>query len=196
MCPNCRAVTDLEADVDDPVNDGWEDGNGAESSPDMTSSMATNGLPIPEQDDLAIDSDNGLAQATSNLTIRNGTTSALQSNTASDLTSAVNVSPNLLTRRGARRTSPPASTARNSSASEAPSVPVQYLRPITPTQSLLGDEDLNESSLRTPTLTETLTHDGPMTPTNNAGPFVFDGSAGRVIGRTDVDSMPETHASL
>jgi len=26
--------------------------------------------------------------------------------------------------------------------------------------------------------------DGPMTPTNNAGPFVFDGSAGRTAGHS------------
>lgn len=41
-------------------------------------------------------------------------------------------------------------------------------------------------------MTDNFTHDGPMTPTNNAGPFVFDGSAGRVIGRTDVDGISET----
>jgi len=192
ICPNCRAVTDLEADVDDPVDDGWEDENGVESSPDTTSPMATNGLSIPEQDELAIDGGNDLAYTTSNLTIRNGTNSTPQLARASDPTNSLNSSSDLRIRRGARRTSPPFTPAKEHLNPEAPSVPVQYLRPITPTQPLLGDEGLNESSLRTPTMTDHFTHDGPMTPTNNAGPFVFDGSAGRIIRRTDIDGMPET----
>lgn len=182
----------MEADVDDPVDDGWEDENGAESSPDMTSSIAANGLSIPEQEELAIDGNDELAHATSDLTIRNGINSTSQLTTAYDPTNGSNSSLGLLTRRGARRISPPFTPAREYSDSEAPSVPVQYLRPITRTQPLLGDEIMNEPSLLTPAITDQFTHDGPMTPTNNAGPFVFDGSAGRVIGRTDVDGVSET----
>lgn len=163
-----------------------------ESSPDTTSLMAANGVPIPEQDELAIDGGNDLAYKTSNLTIRNGTNSTPQLARASDPISGLNLSSDLLVRRGARRISPPLTPAREHLNSEARSIPVQYLRPITPSQPLLGDEGLNESSLRTPTMTDHFTHDGPMTPTNNAGPFVFDGSAGRVIGRADVDGISET----
>lgn len=190
QCPNCRAVTDLEADVDDPVDDDWEDHHGAESSPEMNSPNAANGLSIAEQDELVTDGDDFLAQAASNLTIRNGPHSAPQTSTVSGPT-------NLLSRRGARRITPPYTPAREHSNPEAPTGPVQYLRPITPTQPLLGDEDNNESSsLRTPTMTDNFSHDGPMTPTNNAGPFVFDGSAGRVIGRTDVDGISETNIAI
>lgn len=59
--------------------------------------------------------------------------------------------------------------------------PVEYLRPITPTEPLMEDEGLDRTHSRTPTM-EMLVTEGPMTPTNTAGPFVFDGSAGRVSG--------------
>ena len=34
LCPNCRAVTDLEADVDD-IDEDWGDEDGAGSSPEV-----------------------------------------------------------------------------------------------------------------------------------------------------------------
>ena len=59
--------------------------------------------------------------------------------------------------------------------------PIEYLRPITPTEPLMDGESIDRAHSRTPT-TEMLVTEGPMTPTNTAGPFVFDGSAGRVSG--------------
>lgn len=75
-----------------------------------------------------------------------------------------------------------------------------YLRPITPTQSIVQEEDItpNGSPLvvaTTPTGAD-LAHEGPMTPTNNAGPFVFDGSAGRAAGRRTVAGMVQDTGSL
>ncbi|MCJ1288667.1 hypothetical protein MMC34_000195 [Xylographa carneopallida] len=48
--------------------------------------------------------------------------------------------------------------------------------------------------LRTPTPTagEVLDHVGPLTPRNDAGPFVFDGSAGRSAGRRMLNGSEET----
>lgn len=67
------------------------------------------------------------------------------------------------------------------------------LRPITPTQPNLRDVDTlpnNSAPARetTPTGAD-LVSDGPMTPTNNAGPFVFDGSAGRAACSRIVPDM-------
>jgi len=163
-----------------------------QSSPETTSPIGVNGLPILEQDELATDDDNALAFSTSNLRIRNGINTAPQLARSSEPTNASNASSELLIRRGARRISPPFTPAREYSEPEAPSLSGQYLRPITPTQPLFGEAGLNEPSSRTPTTTDHFIHDGPMTPTNNAGPFVFDGSAGRV-GRTDVDGISETY---
>lgn len=181
LCPNCRAVTDLEADIEDPEDANWEDENGTESSPEMA---ATNDMSdmIPNEEAMAIGGeDDGLSNATSRLlSVRNEGHPTPSVTTSSDPTDEANPTPSLLTRRGARRISPPFSRAGDRSASKSSPGTVQFLRPITPTQPLLGSEETSESALRTPT-TDMLIHDGPMTPTNNAGPFVFDGSAGRRV---------------
>lgn len=190
LCPNCRAVTDLEADIEDPEDGNWEDENGTESSPEIGPTHDTNDM-IAEQREMAMGGeDNGLSNTASRLlTVRDDSHSTPSVTASSDPTNGANTAPGLLTRRGARRISPPFSYAGDQSASKSTPGAVQFLRPITPTQPLLGTEDFNESALRTPT-TEMLIHDGPMTPTNNAGPFVFDGSAGRrvdngLLGRAD-----------
>ncbi len=197
MCPNCRAVTDLEAEVDDPTDDTWEVANVEGLGPDLTSAGGINGT-IPEYDERVIDGDDeGLSHSTSRLlSIRDHDQVEPRSATPPGTLNGASTALDLLSRRGARRISPPFAptqvhpTPPNVAPTQANQV--QYLRPITPTQPLLGDEDLNESSTRTPTMADHFTQDGPMTPTNNAGPFVFDGSAGRVIGRTEVGSMSET----
>ena len=101
----------------------------------------------------------------------------------------------LLSRRNARRVSPPyvhrigePIPERSEDTSSSSSNFQDYLRPITPTQPLMPDDEStpnNEfaSALRTSPPLDILMSDGPMTPTNNAGPFVFDGSAGRAEGR-------------
>lgn len=171
----------MEADIEDPEDGSWEDGNGTESSPEMAPINDTNDM-IPGQDEMAIDAeDNGLSSSASRLlSVRDDSQSIPSVTTSSEPANGANAGPGLLTRRGARRISPPFSHAGNSSNSKSSSGTVQFLRPITPIQPLLGTEDFDQSALRTPT-TEMLIHDGPMTPTNNAGPFVFDGSAGRRV---------------
>ncbi|KAK0507714.1 hypothetical protein JMJ35_009603 [Cladonia borealis] len=188
LCPNCRAVTDLEADVDD-IDEDWGDEDGAGSSPEVIASQSSNGA-ISEHEDLAMDGiEEELSSRTSRkLVITNDTHLTPSSTNSSDPNSASGPSHNLLVRRGARRISPPFAAAAEQPDTRSASSPIEYLRPITPTQPLMGDE-LNEASLRTPTTTDMLLHDGPMTPTNNAGPFVFDGSAGRAGGHRMVNSI-------
>ena len=188
LCPNCRAVTDLEADVDD-INEEVSDEDGTSSSPEVMAFPLSNGS-ISEHEDLGMDGmEEELSSTTSRkLVITNDTHLTPSSTNSSDPNNASSVSPNLLVRRGARRISPPFPAAAEQSEATSASGPIQYLRPITPTQPLMGDEP-NEASLRTPTTTDMLLHDGPMTPTNNAGPFVFDGSAGRAGGHRMVNSI-------
>ena len=184
LCPNCRAVTDLEADIEDPEDANWEDEHGTESSPEMAPTHDINDM-IPEEEEAEGTAmggeDDGLSNTTSRLlSVRDESHSTPSVTTSSDLTDEANPAPSLLTRRGARRISPPFSRTADRSVSKSTPGAVQFLRPITPTQPLLGTEEFSESALRTPT-TDMLIHDGPMTPTNNAGPFVFDGSAGRTV---------------
>ena len=180
LCPNCRAVTDLEADIEDLENGNWENENGTESSPEMAPTQDTNDL-VP--DGIAMrGEDDELCNTTSRLlSVRDGSQSTPSVATSSDPTDGANTPPGMLiSRRGARRVSPPFSRIGDRSTTKSPPGAVQFLRPITPTRPFLGTNDFNGSALRTPT-TDMLIHDGPMTPTNNAGPFIFDGSAGRRV---------------
>ena len=190
LCPNCRAVTDLEADVDD-IDEEWGDEDGESSSSEVIASQPSNGV-ISEHEDLEIDAmEEELSSRTSRkLVITNDTHLTPCSTNSTESNNASSASHNLLVRRGARRISPPFPAATEQPNIRSASGPIQYLRPITPTQPLMGDE-LNEASLRTPTTTDMLIHDGPMTPTNNAGPFVFDGSAGRAAGHRMLNSISD-----
>ena len=189
MCPNCRAVTDLEADVDDPAEDELED---EELSPELTSARELNDE-VMEQGQQALNGDDeSLSQSASRLlAIRDRSQLTPLSAPAPDPLNGSHTAPDLLSRRGARQISPPFAPVGESSAINIPSNQAQYLRPITPTRPLLGDDELNDSAMRTPSMSDHFAQDGPMTPTNNAGPFVFDGSAGRVVERTDAGSMTE-----
>ena len=198
LCPNCRAVTDLEAEVDDPNDEDWEDEE-HEVELNRVETHGTNAVPsISEHND----EDVGNAASTSRLlSIRNGADESPISPVfpmdgipdSSDI-AATPRETSLLSRRAARRISPPEGSLGNGSQFSASPFrsPEEhnptfghYLRPITPTQPLLQDEEMASNGgsppaqLSGPNAAEMLIADGPMTPTNNAGPFVFDGSAGR-----------------
>ena len=109
---------------------------------------------------------------------------------------------NIIGRRNASRTQArPANSDSltpkpNDSSSRTPEFS-NHLRPITPTESLSQDQNVTLAGLPSgQEATELLASDGPMTPTNNAGPFVFDGSAGRAAGRRAMTSLaPETEST-
>ena len=187
MCPNCRAVTDLEADVDDPAEDGWEDGDGEGLSPGFTSTGMTNGS-IPEHDEKSLENDDEvLAQSTARqLPTHDYAHTIPQTATSSDYTNGSILTSGLLSRRGARRISPSSPTAQDHPALYSPSTQAPLLHPIAATQPLLGNEEASEPLVGTPVQVDPFTHDGPMTPTNNAGPFVFDGSAGRAADAAEI----------
>ena len=184
----------MEADVDD-IDEEWRDEDGESSSSEVIVSQPSNGA-ISEHEDLEIDDmEEELSSRTSRkLVITNNTQVTPSSTTVPESNSASSASHNLLVRRGARRISPQFPAATEQPNMRSASGPIQYLRPITPTQPLMSNE-LNEGSVRTPTTTDMLIHDGPMTPTNNAGPFVFDGSAGRAAGHRMVNSISDHNAN-
>lgn len=212
MCPNCRAVADLEADVDDPdAMDDWEDEDASnESDADEKKAPETDGT-SPEAAQQELDQeDNSLAAMTSRqLSVRNGidpppdsveytgvdapppSRAAPSPNAAR--ANASNTVPNLLNRRNARGITPPHHVPLPATAEE-PSLGLPlsqdaFLRPMTPGQAFLGHGDLfARDALDAPTPGSEL---GPMTPTNNAGPFVFDGSAGRDTVRRPAGTMSE-----
>ncbi|KAI4173960.1 MAG: hypothetical protein LQ343_002728 [Gyalolechia ehrenbergii] len=202
LCPNCRAVADLEADVDDPdAMDDWDDeeaSNGSEI--DEKKNTTSNGAsPDAAQQEIEQE-DSSLATMTSRqLSVRNGidpppdsveytgvdapppSCAAPSPNAARKNNSST--APNLLNRRNARGITPPNQLPLPSTAEEQSSnLPLSQdadLPPMTPAQAFLGHGDFFSRDAMMGDAITPGSELGPMTPTNNAGPFVFDGSAGR-----------------
>ncbi|KAL8786157.1 MAG: hypothetical protein Q9213_002927 [Squamulea squamosa] len=219
LCPNCRAVADLEADVDDPdAMNGWvddEDSNASVAEPHEDPNSDGTGHEAAQQ---ALDEeDTSLANVTTRqLSVRNGidpppesaeytgvdapppSRSALSPTTDYGATSSS--LPNLLNRRNGRRITPPRHiplpTTDEGQAMAIPLTHDAFLRPITPSQSFLEEGDfLNREVMMSDAITPG-SELGPMTPTNNAGPFVFDGSAGRGSVHRPTTSSPENSAEV
>jgi hypothetical protein len=181
LCPNCRAVADLEEDVEDTGE--FEDWEGEEQA-NGDSSAHTD----PEQADRHItprsskapvngnDSDGGsggvdltgLEQQITNIDIN----SDLPNGTAGQL---VPQTPD-------RHLTPPTSSVT---------------QPVT--INISGANEYTGLSPLYPAVSDGLTPDrvvdGPMTPRNDAGPFVLDGSAGRAAGNRMRDASPAGSAS-
>lgn len=209
LCPNCRAVADLEADVDDPpAGDAWREADEDEASdPNDVQHAAVNGedaMEAESNEELnhdASDNDEVLSKMTTrDLSIANLINPEAIPPRSSNLphlleqTAAPAPATNLLSRRiGSRTTSarpgevPSASLDINSPSSMSSN------RSNATTPQPLPDEAPTASTLRaaTPCPLEMLGADGPTTPRNDAGPFVFDGSAGRGNGPTVVASLAE-----
>lgn len=202
-------MADLEADVDDldPDERDWEDYEGDDeqnqdhldnSDRAISEITGVNREPPPRAEDRPS------ASAQSNvISLRPKVGSASTDNT-SDSPSAINTPPNqfvssIINRRNATRrqsTQQPQPVDEQSSLARSDEITrrTANLRPITPTQPNLRDVDVTQPNDSPPARETTptgadLASDGPMTPTNNAGPFVFDGSAGRAAGSRIVADM-------
>ena len=178
--------------MDDPLDDSWEEANIEGPESDLNITGAANDV-VSEYDQQAIDGgDEYLSHSASrHLNIHDHDNAEPRLGTLTEPATRANMAPIQLNRRGARQTSPPFTPTRDQSVASSPSTHAQYLRPITPTQPLLESERLDGSTTQVPIMTDHFAQDGPMTPTNNAGPFVFDGSAGRIMGRTEVVDLSE-----
>lgn len=207
LCPNCRAVADLEADVDDPdAMDDWEEGEASSASATDEKETRPSSEPSREGAQQELDQeDSRLANVTSRqLAVRNsdghppdsigytGVDAPPPSRAATSPDSnngqISHSLPSLLSRRNARRITPPPRQGPLPATTEeqAATVPLSHdalLRPVTPTRSFLGDNSLFHRDVMMGDAITPSSELGPMTPTNNAGPFVFDGSAGRDSGR-------------
>ncbi|KAK3632756.1 hypothetical protein LTR56_007139 [Elasticomyces elasticus] len=180
LCPNCRFVADLEADVEPVEEDEMEfeeeeeeaDGEvGASREEEMegqrqgssdTDELALSSRPEgrvggSEDDDLAI----LLAGASLD--------PSSQHNSSSDL-SAAPTTPGKLTATATRPVAISPPPGQRSSASDLLGAGAFSTTPTSTMQFAL----LAEGGMIA---------DGPMTPRNDAGPFVLDGSAGRSVGR-------------
>jgi hypothetical protein len=186
-CPNCRAAADLEAEVEDPeeweqmeLDDGQQPPTQATSNGERGASLvpalalprrsreSTRVLPAPVQ--LTPPPDLDTMDVTMHVDASDHGTTGLSSNG----------------RSGSRDRS----TNSRQMVSHATSAPV----PIPSFSTTTGQRvaaGTNTSALRGQTGTPSPTehnpvlhnhHEGPITPRNDAGPWVFDGSGGRIRG--------------
>ena len=171
-CPNCRAYSDLSVDVDIEPEDFDEEmsdvENGAgEEDPDVVDSARENG----QSDADAAFTTNGAAAEAADAD-QNNQASAGNDKTSNEPMAPPNRTPSL---------SGSSLLSRRQAANPA-SAEIGSMNGIPMPQRYDPDETTNELQ---PEITRTgspdaiISGEGPLTPRNNAGPFVFDGSAGR-----------------
>ncbi|ORY19577.1 FHA domain-containing protein [Clohesyomyces aquaticus] len=166
LCPNCRAVADLEADVEDPGDfEEWESADAA-----ATSDKETNGEEGKEDRHITprasqmplVDAPGASAAQTNGLSLAD-LESALAGISLESVNSVANnpVTPHRL-----------AGTPASSSITQPVAINIQHTQENSPGFSPLFPQIVDGLSPdRQP--------DCPMTPRNDAGPFVLDGSGGR-----------------
>ncbi|KAL9587433.1 MAG: hypothetical protein Q9212_000249 [Teloschistes hypoglaucus] len=218
LCPNCRAMADLDADVDgEDAMDDWVDEDGSHASvagADEAEVQGSDGLQEAAKHALNHE-DEALADITSRqLSVRNGIDPPPESveyagvdapppsraalSPASDVGDST-AAPTLLNRRNGRHvTSPRHMPLPSMTEEDLANMPLSrdaFLRPTPSTHPFLGNGDfLHREALLGDAITPG-SELGPMTPTNNAGPFVFDGSAGRDSIRQPGPASPRSPGS-
>ena len=209
LCPNCRAVADLEADVDDPydyeehLDEEANDSADSSGTPNLnpnTEHALSNGTPnvtglaqpaeiTPVQHDAEPDSEANLPTRLTPVPLNANELPTTEADPSLSLLSRRNVSGTSMLQRGIKATRP---TPDHTSPSPRrvpsnPSIPHEN-------NTTQLTEPLNTLRVATPTPGDPPGPEGPMTPRNDAGPFVFDGSAGRAEGRRVVASLAEAAA--
>lgn len=165
LCPNCRAVADLEEDVEDVADlEDWEEED-AEQANGVSAAQAE-----PEQGDRHVTPRDSTEPAHAP-DAEEGEMSELQQQiTNIDINAAPNSVANPVIPQTPDRYITPAASSVTQPVSIDISGANEYsgLSPLYPAphNGLMPDR----------------AHDGPMTPRNDAGPFVLDGSAGRTAG--------------
>ena len=205
ICPNCRTVADLEAELDDPLADGeWEqlgDNEDAESAEAREVTVAPEESQINSRSVRQTNSSenthgvNDAAEADSNPehSIPSDADMA-EASDGSEGDSIRRVATSMEDLFVEQRPSPPSSSSSQPQVHKATVKPVDIIKrnPVSKSSSSrLVEPNLDEREhTRTPSPNglhpssmDTMPGvEGPMTPRNDAGPFIFDGSAGRAAG--------------
>ena len=185
LCPNCRAVADLEADVEDmgdfeswDADDAQNDATGSDpESQDrhITPKASTTALPAVQADSVETNGQSAsttLEETLSRIRITHDALDSIANSPAP--AAAVPVTPQ------AQRIPTP----NSSSATQTVSINVQSANDagLTPLYHHMNSGTTGLNLDRAP--------DCPMTPRNDVGPFVLDGSAGRAAGQRLRESDP------
>ncbi|KAL2357626.1 hypothetical protein BJ546DRAFT_1058201 [Cryomyces antarcticus] len=174
LCPNCRAMTDLEAEVDEPEEyEEWEDDEDLDiQSTSVNPDIGVNGGSSTQGHDDRPSTPNGVHGssdgAVAHLNSTMGGISLPDSQADGETSSLSSAEPFTTT-----------------SASAASSAAINILSAQNPAQTGLfnGTADTPMTPAQIALAPDLMIAEGPMTPRNDAGPFIFDGSAGRSEGR-------------
>lgn len=199
QCPNCRAYSDLTADVDVAQSDidEWMENTDDQAHQDGSANEETHSVvdvPDSHTNGNTVDgAGDDLGDSVINETEADVTTSdIIQDGHAATVSSPIEIPSNVhsaATMRNAGLLS--RRVAGNSIAADLHSVNSNT------EQSEQSNEDTmdahhEQTRIQTPDPDLIISGEGPLTPRNNAGPFVFDGSAGRSdAGRLEVPGIPE-----
>ncbi|KAI9837215.1 MAG: hypothetical protein M1819_000289 [Sarea resinae] len=210
LCPNCRAVADLEADIDDPdAYEEWtefERSEVAHEGDGNTSIFEQHASPDGEihQEDSADISPASFSEISAHGVIDEALSTMVGNVSLADMPGS----------RGARQSTERSATPHNATAQQmdpsqsrsttdnietsSTSHPIDIGRPSSsrrPSRSPRAVEEggsamIPVSPQQLASATDTL-GEGPLTPRNDAGPFVLDGSAGRAPGRMVLSDLGE-----
>ncbi len=186
ICPNCRAVADLEADVDYPFPDAeWEEVDADDAAEDQTASAQV----TTTASTLQVPSIEGPSSTRRAGSVHGRGDS--QENTGEDTTGSESELQHAMNHLNIAQRDAPVNDPPESHSSVGP-VNIRSGRPTTrqasssdgrtmtsDMESVMRNERTPSPSRRLPVgVGDTLSGpDGPMTPRNDVGPFVFDGSA-------------------
>ena len=177
-------MADLEADIDEMVDlEDWDD-NDEELGSNPDENAATSLTPPAQDDELNAELESDLAESARHLSVGGPTR-------ASNLSVPPNHRSNLRLPQGAVSAANLDATGRHLNRS-----PAHWAGDGTEDSLQQNGQGTPRSSMylrpNTPTINDILTTEGPLTPRNDAGPFVFDGSAGRASGRRMGSRVPDT----
>ena len=185
QCPNCRAWTDLSAEVDVAEEDlgEWMETAGDSEDPGRTSDKAAAAAAAGGAHLL---NENDTAQIDPALSTGDRMPDANQH--------AGSVGESTVEPNSAQSSSPSALLARRQ-ATQAASEEIESVNGIEMRNQLATTitttKEVDRPGAATPEASEVLSSEGPLTPRNNAGPFVFDGSGGRSSSRQAVPAGGE-----
>lgn len=178
VCPNCRFVADLEADVEQPEDNDLDLEEASDNVPPLVEASGSS------DDSGGHDQEpNPAEHARNNLQPRVGSSSRLADSSDDDL--AV-----LFGQTALSPTFPRSQTPRQQDLDSLGSMPIRIAQPTPVTRVVsdpLGARSMTPTSHTQFALAAGPITEGPLTPRNDAGPFILDGSGGR--GRADSEIL-------
>ena len=196
LCPNCRAVSDLDVEIEESVQE-WEDElpgfhtRLAQSTRQDEDALSRSGTVNPMRSNTAPSAAGHLTNGDSSQHVSNGHRPPEGRSGETELTRMQSLSLSDDS-AAADQTSPRDRSSQIHAAQTAnPSSVVGNGAPPRQPGRLVDERTGSPKDIPSPPLAA-LAHEGPLTPRNDIGPFVLDGSGSRRSGRSIVASLQQS----